>query len=315
MQRQVLRGLRAESYEHPFDRSALGGLKGTPGLDLLIRKLNEWGIEHFLKIQYTGSNLRITSDNVPEVYDMVREAAAILDLTTLPDLYIQNEVGINAFTTGVERPVLVLNASCIDQLSPDELFFVIGHELGHIKSGHVLYRQIGAVLTELSDFVSHFLAGALEVAYLNWQRMSELTADRAGLLACQNRDASISAMIKIAGLPLKFYGRFNADDFIAQAREFQALDHNPMDRVAKVLSTMGQSHPWTVLRAAEFDSWTTSGAYDRILQTCGNRAKDSEDETRFCTCCGSRLIGDEDFCPVCGHKLVEASVGAMPVPS
>src|SRR5947207_2461698 len=102
--RRLLRGLHAESYEHPFDRSALAGLKGTPGLELLIRKLNEWGFEHFCKVQYTGSNLRITSDNFPEVYDMVREAAAVLDLTTLPDLYLQNEVGINAFTAGVEKP-------------------------------------------------------------------------------------------------------------------------------------------------------------------------------------------------------------------
>jgi Zn-dependent protease with chaperone function len=310
MQRQTLIGLQAPSYEHPFDRSALASLKGTPGLELVIRKFNEYGLERFLKIQYTGSNLRITQDNFPEIHGMVREAATILNLHILPDLYIQGGGHINAFTAGVERPILVLNAGCIDHLSADELFFVIGHELGHIKSGHVLYHQMGAVLPLVGDFVSRLTLGAgglvstaLEAALHNWQRMSELTADRAGLLACQSRDASISAMVKIAGLPHKLYDRFNADDFIAQAQEFKALDENLLDKIAKFVSIIGHSHPWTVLRAAEFDSWMSSGEYNRILDACGSFVADPENASRYCVVCGSNLIGDEAFCPNCGNKV------------
>lgn len=318
MERQKLIGLQAPSYEHPFDRSALASLKGTPGLELAIRKFNEYGFERFLRIQYTGSNLRITRDNFPEIHEMVHEAVAILNLPVFPDLYIKAGGSINAFTAGVERPILVLNAGCIDHLSADELLFIIGHELGHIKSGHVLYHQMGAVLPAVGDMVSRLTLGtgglvstALEAALLNWQRMSELTADRAGLLACQNRDASISAMVKIAGLPHKFYGRFNADDFIAQAQEFKALDENLLDRIAKFVSTMGHSHPWTVLRAAEFDIWMSSGEYNRILDACGSRITDPENASRFCIECGSRLIGDETFCPNCGSKVSPAAFNAF----
>lgn len=314
MGRQILLGLDAHSYEHSFDRSALTTLNGTPGLEPLIREVNQWGIERFLKVQYTGSNLKITHDNFPEVYDILQEAGTVLNLGLLPDFYIQSGLGINALTTGVERPILVLNAACIDCLSADELFFVIGHELGHIKSGHVLYHQIGAVFPILADVASSLTLGisglfsnALEMALLNWQRMSELTADRAGLLACQNRDAAISAMLKIAGLPRKFYDRINADDFIAQAREFKALDQSPLDKVAKIVSIMGESHPWTVMRAAEFDSWTSTGEYDRILEVCTSRAAGAESAPRFCTLCGSRLLGDEAFCPKCGGKVARAS--------
>ncbi|HSS76752.1 MAG TPA: M48 family metallopeptidase [Thermoanaerobaculia bacterium] len=310
MERQLLIGLQAPSYEHPFDRSALASLKGTPGLELVIRKFNEYGFERFLRIQYTGSHLRITRDNFPEIRDMLREAATILNLHHLPDLYVMGGGSINAFTAGVERPILVLHAGCIDHLSADELFFVIGHELGHIKSGHVLYHQMGAVLPLVGDFVSRLTLGtgglvstALEAALHNWQRMSELTADRAGLLACQNRDAAISAMVKIAGLPHKFYGRFNADDFIAQAREFKAFDENLMDKIAKFISILGHSHPWTVLRAAEFDNWMSSGEYNRILDACGSRVADSENAPRFCSECGAQLMGDETFCPQCGSKV------------
>jgi Zn-dependent protease with chaperone function len=311
--KKILRGLQAISYEHPFDRRALASLKGTPGIETFVRKFNEHGIERFLKIQYTGSNLRVTHDNFPEVHDMVREAGRVLDMSLEPEIYIQEGAHINALTAGVERPVVVLNAGCIDHLSADELFFVIGHELGHIKSGHVLYRQMGALLPLLGELLSSVLgplgviSTMIEVALLNWQRMSELTADRAGLLACQNRDASISAMIKMAGLPQKFYDRVNVDDFIAQAHAFKELDHNPLDRIVKIVSIMGQSHPWTVLRAAEFDRWTSGEGYDRILNACTNRVIDEGQTPHFCSFCRGPLLGDETFCPACGKPVAGAS--------
>lgn len=311
MTKQILHGLQARFYEHPFDRAALDTLRGTPGVEKLIRKCNEWGVEHFLRIQYTGSNLRITRDAFPDIYDLICEAAKILDLADLPDIYIQEGDDINALTAGVERPVLVLNAGCIDHLSADELVFVVGHELGHIKSGHVLYHQVGDALPVIGAIVAHLTLGisdlvstAIEAALLNWQRMSELTADRAGLLACQSRDAAVSAMVKIAGLPHKYYERFNADDFIEQAREFKELDRNPLDRIAKIFSILGEDHPWTVLRAAEFDKWTSSGEYNRLLEAYGVQGTSQENTSRFCPSCGVRLIGDESFCPSCGCKLV-----------
>jgi Zn-dependent protease with chaperone function len=311
MARTVLSGLQAQAYEHPFDGRALDTLRGTPGLEMAVRAFNQHGIEHFLKIQYTGSNLRVTRDNLPEIHATVAEAATVLDLTLLPEIYLQEGGAINAFTSGVEKPILVLNAGCIDHLTEDELFFVVGHELGHIKSGHVLYHQMGSVLPYMSEIFGAIpglplLSKALEVALLNWQRMSELTADRAGLLACQSRDAAISAMIKMAGLPLKYHSSINTEDFIAQAREFKGFDTNPLDRIAKILSIMGQSHPWTVMRAAEFDHWTSAGGYDRIVTARTIRTQ-GDQIARFCPQCGCRLaFGDERYCPSCGH-LIDAA--------
>jgi Zn-dependent protease with chaperone function len=121
----------------------------------------------------------------------------------------------------------VLNAGLIDSMTPEELRFVVGHELGHIKSGHVLYYQIAMLLPVLAEVVGaatfgvgSLLSFPLEVALVRWQRMSELTADRAGLLACQDVDAATTALIKLAGLPLKFFDKVNTEDFLAQAREF-----------------------------------------------------------------------------------------------
>jgi Zn-dependent protease with chaperone function len=308
--RQRLAGLQALSYEHPFDRRALGSLQGTPGLETLVRKCNEYGIERLLRIQYTGSNIRVTPDSFPNIHALVTQACATLDCVKVPDVYVETTYGVNAFTAGSEQPILVLSSGCVDLLTDDELLFVIAHEIGHIKSQHVLYHQIGMLLPVLGEVVGVLTLGlsgvvstGLQVALLNWQRMSEFTADRAGLLGCQDVNAAISAMVKVAGLPHKYYDTYNTEDFIAQARAFKGYDFDTLDRVAKVISIMGQNHPWTVMRAAEFVNWIDAGDYDRILQNPAPLPPTAALATTFCTNCGSKLPPACGFCPQCGARV------------
>jgi Zn-dependent protease with chaperone function len=304
-----LRGLRPQSYEHPSDTKTLDALQTTSGLETLIRKCNEFGLDRLLRVQLTGSYLRATADCFPQLYRAVEEGCEILDVPKRPSIYIQPG-GLNAFTAGVQQPILVLNAGLIDSLTEEELRFVVGHELGHIKSGHVLYYQIAMLLPVLAEVVGvatfgigSLLSFPLEVALIRWQRMSELTADRAGLLACQNVDAATTALIKLAGLPLKFFDKVNTEDFLAQAREFESMDSDKLDWVAKILSGMGQSHPWTVMRASELLRWIDSASYEKLLADPRvGTATAAVAAGAFCTNCGSGVTGA--FCSSCGTRRV-----------
>jgi Zn-dependent protease with chaperone function len=301
-----LHGLRPQSYEHPSDAKTLDVLQGTAGLETVIRKCNEFGLDRLLRIQLMGSYLRASQDCFPHLYRAVQEGCEILDVPKRPTVYIQPG-GLNAFTAGVEQPILVFTAGLIDSMTEEELRFVVGHELGHIKSGHVLYYQIAMLLPVLAEVVGaatfgigSLLSFPLEVALVRWQRMSELTADRAGLLACQDVNAATTAMIKLAGLPLKFFDKVNTEDFLAQAREFEAFDSDKLDWVAKILSGMGQSHPWTVMRASELLRWVDSTSYEKLLaDPTSGRAL--EPPRKFCTNCGSPTAGV--FCSKCGTRI------------
>lgn len=304
-----LRGLRPQAYEHPSDRKTLDALQKQSGLEALIRKFNELGIDRLLRVQLMGSYLRATEDCFPELYRAVQEGCEILDVPRRPTVYIQPG-GLNAFTAGVEQPIVVFNAGLIDSMTEDELRFVVGHELGHIKSGHVLYYQVAMLLPVIGEMVgaATFGIGALlsfplEVALIRWQRMSELTADRAGLLACQDINAATTAMIKLAGLPLKFFDKVNTEDFLAQAREFESFDSDRLDWVAKILSGLGQSHPWTVMRASELLRWVDSAAFDKLLADPTEGRQLEAARRRFCTNCGSSVGGT--FCSACGARQGE----------
>jgi len=309
MERLQLAGLKPQSYEHPLDKKALDALQNTGGLETLVRKVNEWGLERMLQVQLTGSHLKVTEDSFPELYALVREAASNIDLPALPDLYIAGLPGINAFTAGIRKPIVVVSSEAIDALSSQELLFLIGHELGHIKSGHVLYYQIAEYLPVLGSLIGGVtlglgeLAGAgLQVALLNWKRMSELTADRAGLLACQDPTPALTVMMKAAGLPRSRYDSANTEDFIAQARAFESLDADTLNWIARRLSVMDQTHPWTVLRAQQFLQWIDAGDYERLLATDHQGARPSLGAA-FCANCGTALGAADLFCVGCGQRL------------
>jgi Zn-dependent protease with chaperone function len=313
--RRDLAGLRPQAYEHPDDRQALDILQDTSGLETVVRKCNEWGFERLLRVQLTGSNIRVTADSFPDIHRLLLRACRALDLPLEPELYLGGGGEINAFTAGVERPIVVLTSGAVDLLSEDELFFVIGHELGHIKSGHVLYYQIAEFLPVIGEIIGsatfgigELLGAGLQIALLNWKRKSEFTADRAGLLATQDVTTSLSAMMKLAGLPQKYYDRVNVDDFIVQARAFEAMDNDKLDWIAKWLSSAGQSHPWTVLRANQFLTWIDDGGYEQVLAAPSVAPLVLPSGVkRFCPRCGYGLAGPESFCPGCGNAVATLS--------
>jgi hypothetical protein len=138
-------------------------------------------------------------------------------------------------------------------------------------SGHALYRTIAAILALISLGALPTLAGLavlpIRLAFLEWSRKSELSADRAGLLGALDIVAAQRLDMKMAGggRGEGFAGQLNVDAFMQQAHEY-ATGGEGLDVVYKLLSTLALTHPMHTVRAAELQRWVTSGDYDRILR-------------------------------------------------
>ena len=52
----------------------------------------------------------------------------------------------NAGAYGIDKPFIVIHSAAIELLDDDELRVLLAHELGHVMSGHALYRTIAAIL-------------------------------------------------------------------------------------------------------------------------------------------------------------------------
>lgn len=265
--KQILTGLQHSQYEHAFDKMALEKLEAIPLLTKFFSWITTNTVEKIYTVQYTGSNLKVTPTSYPKIHQYLVEACRVLDLPVVPDLYIEWGYSINACTVGSEYPIIILNSGLIDLCDDDEILFVIGHEVGHIKSNHMLYHMMAQVVNYFIDTIpgGTLIAGGLQYALYYWYRMSEFTADRAGLLCCQNPEAMARAFVKMAGLPVKEFSNIHTDAFLQQARDFKMLDYDGLNKAVKLLSIADDSHPWTVMRSAELLKWIDSGDYNRYI--------------------------------------------------
>ena len=308
----VLENLSPKEYEHPLDRKAINTLEAIPGVRKVVEKIWEKFLQKFLVIEYMGSSLKITSDNYPEIYNLLDEACLILNVKEIPPLYLVNDPNMQAYAIGASKPFIGITYALIERLEPAELLFVIAHELGHIKSGHVLYYNIATyfkpiveVASQLSLGLAGLAGGGFQIALNYGQRMSEFTSDRAGLLVCQDPKVCIRAMIKIAGLPVDRVGIDAFEKtFLEQAEEFRDFDYGAMNKFVKIMSTYDNSHPWTVLRASEFLKWESSEEYQRILKRESIIEESiSMPQKLLCPQCDAEISENFKFCKNCGFNL------------
>ena len=252
-------------WEHPADRAALNALKKIPGFDELLRKFVGSTTERSLRLLHLASAIRVNDRQFPRINVLLQEASACLDAERTPELYIVQYPILNGSIIGVNRPFITLTSSMVETMSDDELIAVIGHELGHCLSGHALYKTLLAILLQVS--LSYMRVGQLVVlpillALLEWDRKSELSADRAGLLVCQETGGSYDLLMKLAGGGDTT--QLNIGAFFEQAEEYRK-DTGFMDQVYKVLNLLGQRHPFAVLRLTELKTWVDTGAYQSIV--------------------------------------------------
>lgn len=294
---QKLLNLKTTDYEHPFDKATLEAVRAIPIIDSVANFVLNWTTIKWQMVNLCGSAFHVTEDSCPELFNLVYDTAKILEVNHLPEIYTQWHYGINAYTTGYKNDtILMIYSGTVDLLPDPEIKYIIGHEMGHIKSGHVLYHVIATYITQIiSEMgITGKLGIPLQLALFKWSRMSEFTADRAGLLACQDLEVALSATMKMAGIPRRYFNTSNPHIFAEQAKEFLTRYGDTANTIIRNISILDDSHPWTVLRAAELIKWVESGEYDRILnKTAG----------MFCPGCSNQIEIGVKKCPICGFEF------------
>ncbi len=280
-----LPGISSRAYEHPADRSALVALRKLTGFDTIIRNLAGLFNDRALRLMFLASAVRCSNDQFPDLYQAMLDSCYILDMDTVPELYVSQNPVANAMALGASKPFIVLYSGIVDLMDPEEIRWLIGHELGHVASGHAVYHTMLYNLINLAQRLALFPIAWIGLRGViwgleEWYRKSEMSADRAGLLATQDVEAARRALMKLAGG--KNLSQFSHDEFHRQAREYDAVP-DVRDSLLKLLQLQGQTHPFAVVRFAELDRWAEDGEYREIL--AGNYPRREDDQ--------STSVGDE----------------------
>ena len=324
-----LKNLTSEEYEHPFDRAALNALDALPALDTVLQWFSGIWEEPTRLIELTSSAIKINYNHFPQIYRLFVEAAEILEMNPSEIDVFLTRGELNAFAAGQKDHTLILMAELVELMDDVELQCVIGHELGHMRSNHMLYKTLGDFLGSVgySQLIRTVpLGGLVEIAIRainiplrHWSRMAELTCDRAGLLVAQDLDVATRVEIKLAGAPKKFADQINFAAWREQEKAYENLDYDTISHIRKLAvltdilhQTGGSTHPFGVVRTAQLRKWVEDGSYDRVLrrETSGATPRVVEGAAS-CPFCGAALLPEYQFCRRCGKARPDACLADL----
>ena len=266
--RTPLNGLDASQFRHPLDRDLTSFVRSAP-----LSSLAEDAIKASLSIVEQGARLDLLSSSVkvspqqmPELYKSMEDASRLLDMKIVPELYVQSNSQANAFTLAFrgndnKPPIVVVTSALLDRCTNDEIEAIIGHELGHVKCSHSLYLTVGGLVSAPLRGLP-FVGSQVEKLLQQWRLAAEYSCDRAALLVAQDVNVVAGAMLKLfAGTSRAT----NTEAFINQAKEYEELlkDANPMVRAS--IRMQQRTHPLPVTRVAELEKWFNSEEYKSII--------------------------------------------------
>ncbi len=273
-QDEPLTDLDSTAYEHSLDRKSLEALRSLPGFPQVAKWVGANIAERQFRVHQLSSGVRCGEDQFPELLrlcDTARERLGVGNHIN-PTLFLGESPMMNAMTLGFEETYVVVKSALLDQLTDDEVVAVLGHEIGHLHSGHPLYKSlVWMMLGGAMAFsgILRLLTAPIQKALLKWSRCAELTCDRAGLLATRDLGASMGVLLTMAGGSRPGTTRrtsIRLAPFIRQAREIQDVEsESTADGIMSDLLSMNRSHPYVAWRVTELIRWVEDGRYLEIL--------------------------------------------------
>jgi Zn-dependent protease with chaperone function len=272
-------GLSPRAYEHPADRGALVALRSVPGFDIVLKAISGAVGERSDRLLALASHVRVSPRQYPLVDRVRGECAATLDVDPIPEVFVFRDATPTAMTLGMDKPFILVSTGLLESVDEAGLRFVLGHEMGHVLSGHAVYRTMLVRLMSIATGLSWMPVGywgirAVVAALQEWYRKSELSCDRAGLLCGQDAKAALAVHAMFAGATRP--DEMDVAAFLAQGEEYERSG-DIRDSVLKLMHLDGRTHPLAALRAGELQKWAASDAYRAIVG--GDYPRRSDDGT------------------------------------
>ncbi len=258
-----LKDISPRAFQHPADRAATAALGSIPYLDKVVRKLIELGYERALRQSFLGSSVRLSEEQLPDVWREHAIAYATLDMAEVPDLYLSQYPSPNAMAIGAQHPIVVIQSSLLGLLDAPQRRAVFAHEAAHILSDHQLYRtalEIMLMMTRSARLALPLIP--VRTALMEWGRATELSADRAAALVTRDPLVVCRTLMSLAGGAM--VDQLDLDAFMSQGLDYVEKGSG-LERLTRLMLDLGVTHPLPVKRTHELMAWVRSGEFDRIV--------------------------------------------------
>jgi Zn-dependent protease with chaperone function len=268
------RDLQPAHYEHPTDRQMREAWGRDGAMAQAIQQTLQQVTGPLAQREYLLGRVRLGEQQLPHVYELAQRSASMLN-QPMPEVYLRADPAYNAEALSAgHRQFVTLHSSLVEDFTPDELLFVIGHEIGHIRSEHTLYKVVGqaviekqyrqaqsvasvggglfGIATSIAGSIMEANANRLAQQYLTWRPYTELTCDRAGLIACGSVEVASSALAKLMIGSATLAAHLNLRELLRQYDDAQAAD---LVQAVDPTEEVQNSHPYTCYRIRLLQAW------------------------------------------------------------
>lgn len=191
-----------------------------------------------------GSSVRLTASMTPDLHEVAEHCRSVLEITEPVEIYVSPNPTFNAFSYGGENDLVIvgLTSSLLEAFEPEELRFVIGHELGHYVFSHQDV-PVAALVRGRSGIPPR---KALQL--FQWQRYAEISSDRAGLVCSGDLKATARAFFKMASGLRGEKVTFDIDAYMDQIGDIREEAAKARQGDEQVRADWFASHPFSPLR-------------------------------------------------------------------
>lgn len=252
--------LNINDIAHPVDNKLIHILETAHVKDILNAPIEQLVSANYGQLLSNG--IPLDDVNFPQLYNLLKDTCNFLGIKT-PYTVISNELnGINAFATGTDnRSFIVISNMATQYLNNKELKFIISHECGHIAMQHMVYHTAGLLASIAGGYiplVGPILAQTVVFPLNCWNRCSEITADRIGLICCQDLHSAQMALLKIVG-GFTDISKVDIDRYIMQSRSLQNTQF--LGKLGEYFKT----HPMIYKRLKALEYFYNSEDYYKVI--------------------------------------------------
>jgi Zn-dependent protease with chaperone function len=188
----------------------------------------------------------------PRIDRLLKKALSKLELKEPFSFFVQNQPEHGAWifsgSTSFGINCITLTSELIKDLPDEELLFVIGHEIGHWFFSNSEIRNLLSISYNDDE---HNPSLNLQNLLATWFKLSELSADRVGLLTCGSLDAAVNALYRVStgldpaemefSIDSYLKDEMNAGSVNEQMSVFREDMHPPLVIRLKALKLFGES--------------------------------------------------------------------------
>jgi tellurite resistance protein len=262
-----------ERIRFASERKLFDALSGDKVITQVAKNLRNSNVEDANRRRLLASSLRITDRILPSLIEHITLVKQITHMQgTQVETFIHNNPQDSAscmcFDNG--NVFLLISSGLYKKLTERELLFVVGHEIGHVAYQH---HQLPAraILAQRDKCDSE---RALQL--MAWSRRAEISADRMGLLCCQDFNAAATALIKLScGLNEELV------DFDLQGYVSQVMDLETVSQTVHAVEDFYATHPFNPIRIVALHRFWQSHTLCDLLGHSAAMQSDGEVDSRI----------------------------------